>query len=65
MLCTTTDVERVTGITIKIVLSGADLEEGGGQGVRTPEKYRVSYQYWSGFPENHKTTKPAFNVGPS
>ena len=29
------------------------------------QKYRVSLQYWSGSPENHKATKPAFNVGPS
>ena len=29
------------------------------------QKYRVSLQYWSGSPENHKTTEPAFNVGPS
>ena len=44
----------------------ADLE--GGQGVRTtpsPEKSQtltVSKQYWSESPENHKATKPAFNV---
>ena len=25
--------------------------------------YRVSLQYWSGIPENHKATKQAFNVG--
>ena len=42
----------------------------GGQGVRTPpppeksQKYRVSLQYWSGSPKNHKATKPAFNGGP-
>ena len=39
-----------------------------GRGPKTPEKsqnYRVSYQNWSGFPENHKATKLAFNVGPS
>ena len=40
----------------------------GDRGVRTlpPEKsqiYRVSLSYWSGSPENHKATKPAFNVG--
>ena len=47
-------------------VSCADPE--GGQGVRIPEKsqkYRVSEQYWSGSPENHKAAKPAFNVGPS
>ena len=43
---------------------------GGGAGGWTlpPEKsqkYRVSYQYWSGSRENHKATKPALNVGPS
>ena len=42
----------------------------GGQGVRPPpppeksQKYRVSLQYWSGSPKNHKATKPAFNGGP-
>ena len=44
----------------------ADPERGGGQGVRTPsgkiQKYRVPLQYWSGSPENHKATNPAFNV---
>ena len=46
--------------------------EVGGQAFRTPppppeksQKYRVFLQYWSGSPENHKATKPAFNVGPS
>ena len=29
------------------------------------KKNRVSLQYWSGSPENHKATKPAFNIGPS
>ena len=29
------------------------------------QKYMVSYQYWSRFPENHKATETAFNVGPS
>ena len=28
------------------------------------QKYRVSWQYWSGSPENHKATKPVFDVGP-
>ena len=28
------------------------------------QKYRVSQQYWSGSPENHKATKPTFNFGP-
>ena len=28
------------------------------------QKFRVSKQYWSRSPENHKATKPAFNVGP-
>ena len=41
----------------------------GGQGVWIPPEkslnYRVSLQYWSGSPENHKATKPAVNVGPS
>ena len=40
----------------------------GGQGGMPPEKsqkYRVSKQYWSGSPENHDTTNPAFNVWPS
>ena len=42
----------------------------GGQEVRPPpppeksQKYRVSLQYWSGSPKNHKATKPAFNGGP-
>ena len=35
----------------------------GGQGIRTPheksQKYRVSKEYLSGFPEKHKATKPA------
>ena len=40
----------------------------GGTGGResSPEKsqnYRISLQYWSISPENHKATKPAFNVG--
>ena len=42
--------------------------EGGQEPPHTPEKshkYRVSLQYWSGSPENHKAFKPAFNVGPS
>ena len=50
--------------------------EVGGQAFRTPppppppppkkpQKYRVFLQYWSGSPENHKATKPVFNVGPS
>ena len=33
-----------------------------------PEKsqnYRVSKQYWSGSPENHKATKPSFIARPS
>ena len=42
---------------------------GGGAGGPYPpeksQKYRVSLQYWSGSPENHKTNKSAFNVGPS
>ena len=45
---------------------------GGGQESGPPppkkknhKKYRVSWQYWSGSPENHNATKPAFNVGPS
>ena len=29
------------------------------------QKYRVSLQYWSVSLENHKATKPAFNVEPS
>ena len=44
----------------------------GGQGVRTPPPTLKNHknigflkQYWSGSPENHKATKPAFNVGPS
>ena len=40
---------------------------GGGRGSGSPEKsqiYRVSSQkYWSGSPENHKATKPAFILG--
>ena len=28
------------------------------------QKNRVSLKYWSGSPENHKATKPAFNDGP-
>ena len=44
--------------TPKQLLTWADPE--GGQGVRiSPEKsqkYRVSLQYWSGSPENHKAT---------
>ena len=27
-------------------------------------KFRVSKQYWSVYPKNHKATKPACNVGP-
>ena len=40
---------------------------GGTGGPDPPEKsqkYRVSLQYWSGSPKNHKATKPAFNGGP-
>ena len=39
---------------------------GGGQGVLTPleiTKYRIFQYYWSGSPDNYKSTKPAFNVG--
>ena len=39
----------------------------GGGGADSPEisiKYTVSVQFWSGFPENHKATKRAYNVGP-
>ena len=39
-----------------------------GSGPHPPEKsqkYMVSKQYWSGSPEYHKATKPAFIVGPS
>ena len=39
----------------------------GGTGDQNPEKsqkYRVSKKYWSGSPENHKATKPAFNFWP-
>ena len=42
------------------------IQRGQGNGVLTPlkiTKYRVSLYYWSGSPENHKATKPAFNVG--
>ena len=28
------------------------------------QKYKISYQYWSGSPKNRKATKPAFNFGP-
>ena len=43
--------------------------EGGARGPDpTPheksQKCRVSLQYWSGSYENHKATKPAFNIGP-
>ena len=38
-----------------------------GQGVQSPreksQKCGVSSQYWSGSPSNHKSTKPAFNLG--
>ena len=27
------------------------------------QRYRVSEQHWSGSPEKHKATKPAFNDG--
>ena len=42
---------------------------GGGGGSRPPspeksQKLRVYLQYWSRSPENHKATKPAFNLGP-
>ena len=39
----------------------------GDRGSGPPEKsqkYRVSYQYWSGSTKYHKATKPAFNGGP-
>ena len=29
------------------------------------QSYGASKQYWSGSPENHKATKPAFNIRPS
>ena len=61
------DMRLCPFLVILACFSDADPEEG--QGVRNPpeksQKYRVSYQYWSGSPENHKATKPAFNVGPS
>ena len=39
----------------------------GDRGSRLPplgilQSYRDTNQYWSGSPENHKATKPAFNV---
>ena len=42
----------------------------GGKGSRhlpswKSQKYKVSKQYWSGSPENHKATESAFNVLPS
>ena len=45
------------------------IQRGGGgtEGPDPPEnsqKNRVSKQYWSRSPDNHKATKPAFNVGP-
>ena len=53
-------------VLITSVTSHARIQMGEGQGVRPPEKkYRVSLQYWSGSPENHKAFRPAFNVGPS
>ena len=47
--------------------SCADPEWGGGSPdpAEKSQKYSVSQQNWSGSHENHKTTKPAFNVGPS
>ena len=55
-------------ISVYIVRSHARIQRGG-QGVRTPlknhKKYRISKQYWTGSPGILKTTKPAFNVGPS
>ena len=43
--------------------------EGGGQGVRTPLKNHKNIGFLSNTGpdplENHKATKPAFNVGPS
>ena len=46
-------------------ISCADPE--GGTGVRTPQKNHknIGFLFLSGTPENHKATKPAFNVGPS
>ena len=48
--------------------SCADPEGGGGTGGPDPpeksQKYRVSYQYRSGSPENHKAAKSAYNGGP-
>ena len=46
------------------------IQRGGAGGWSPPplknhKKYRVSLQYWSASPENHKANKPAFNDGPS
>ena len=44
------------------------IQREGGRGFGPPpplknhKKYRVTLQYWSGSHENHKATKPAFNV---
>ena len=48
----------------------ADPSGGGGGGARDPDPpplkdHKNIGQYWSGSPENHKATKPAFNVGTS
>ena len=58
-------------ISVDIVRSHAQIQRGdrgSGPPPPTPEKsqkYRISWQYWTGSPEILKTTKPAFNVGPS
>ena len=46
-------------------MSGSRRETGGLDPPEKSQKYRVSKQYWSGTPENPKSFKPAFNVGPS
>ena len=40
-------------------------DRGSGPPLINHQTYRVSLQYWSTSPENHKAFKPAFNVGPS
>ena len=59
-------------ISVYIVRSHARIQRGDrGSGPPPPpppeksQKYRISLQYWTGSPGILKTTKPAFNVGPS
>ena len=46
-------------------LGHARIQRGGGVGGETSQKYRVSWQYWSGSPEQLQRCQANIKVGPS